>query len=123
MTISQLIVDGVTLPTPAKEGVAIGTEKIWSADTGRVASGMMHGTIVGIKKTVKMKFPPLTPVQVKQIESVVSTGSAFHNLRFTDLTGTTTTINCYFSSTSGTWSSWVEGMQYINGYEVDAIER
>lgn len=112
------------MPTPALEGVTISKEKIWSANTGRASSGIMVGTIVAIKTTVSIKWPPLTPAQVAQIEAAVSdAGTPFTTLKFTDLTGATVTKTVYFGTPSGGWYSWANGRQWITGYTVNAIER
>lgn len=45
----DIIIDGVTMPTPALSGLTIKKEKIWSNNTGRVANGDMVGDLIAIK--------------------------------------------------------------------------
>ena len=71
-TISDLYIGGTKMPAPLFEGVSIAHEKIWSAATGRSGSGKMLGTLVAIKATVSIKWPPLTPAEVKTIENEVT---------------------------------------------------
>lgn len=124
ITVSDLYIDGAKMPDPAVEGVTVSSEKIWSSNTGRAASGKMVGTIVAIKTTLKIKWPPLTPPQVAAIESKVSSKSRpFVSVRFTDPTGTTITKTMYFGTPQYTVYSWADGVQYINGVTVDAIEQ
>ena len=123
ITITALTVDGVALPAPAADGVTISKEKLWSQDTGRSASGLLNGTIVAQKVTLSVKWPPLTPQEVKTIDDIASSGDAFHQVKYTDIAGNTFTREMYFGSPSGTWSSWAKGAQYVTDYAVDMIER
>ena len=66
-TVTNLTINGVEMPNPAMEGVTISTEKIWSANTGRSASGKMVGTIIATKTTISIKWPALTPEQAAKI--------------------------------------------------------
>ena len=112
------------MPTPAEEGVTVSSEKIWSQDTGRTSSGKMVGTIIGIKKTISIKWPPLTPSEVDTIESAVSdVNNPFTSLKYTDINGKTVTKEVYFGTPTGTWDSWENGRQYVTDYTVNAIER
>lgn len=124
VTVSDLYIGGVKMPTPAAEGVTITREKIWSADTGRTASGRMVGTIVSIKTTVKIKWPPLTMAQVETIEAAVSDRShPFTTLKYTDMTGKTVTMTVYFGTPTYTVYSWASNLQLVENVSVDGIER
>ena len=124
ITVSELYVDGVQLPTPAVDGITFTTSKIWSSNTGRLEqTGLLAGTIVCAKKKLQIKWPPLTWSQVSTIESAVSTLTPFHTLTYTDMTGTTTSMTVYFGDPSYTQHSWVAGMQYVNDVSVSAIEQ
>lgn len=122
ITVSDLYINGVRMPDPALEGVTIGREKIWSSNTGRTTSGKMVGTVVAVKTTLKIKWPPLTPAQTAVIENAVS-GSPFVPVRFTDATGQTVTRTMYFGTPSYTVYSWADGVQYIKDVTVDGIEQ
>lgn len=124
MTVSELYIDGVQMPTPALEGVTITSEKVWSSDTGRSATGLMLGTCVAVKEKISIKWPPLTPEQAAVIEAAVSDRSKpFVPLKYTDMTGTIVTKTVYFGTPSYTWYSWSDGVRYVKDVSVDAIER
>lgn len=124
ITVSDLYINGQKMPTPALEGLIISKEKVWSANTGRTAAGKMVGTVVAVKTTVKIKWPPLTPAQVAVIEAAVSDGSdPFVPVKFTDATGTTVTKTMYFGTPTYTVYSWANGRQYLRDVSVTAIEQ
>lgn len=124
ITVSELIINGKTMPTPALEGVTISQEKIWSADTGRTSSGKMAGTIVAVKTTLKIRWNALTPTQIARIEDAVTDSSnPFVPVRYTDMTGKTVTKTMYFGTPSYSLYSWADGRQYIKECTVDAIEQ
>lgn len=124
ITVSELYINGVQMPTPALEGLTIKREKIWSANTGRSASGKMLGTIVGIKTTVSIKWPILTMEQVAAIEAAVSDpDNPFVPLKYTDMTGQTVTKTVYFGTPSYTIYSYAPGIQYVRDVTVDGIEQ
>ena len=122
ITVSDLYINGARMPDPALEGVTISREKIWSSNTGRTTSGRMVGTVVAVKTTLKIRWPPLTPAQAAVIENAVSGGS-FVPVRFTDATGATVTKTMYFGTPSYTVYSWADGVQYIKDVTVDGIEQ
>ena len=82
--VHDLSINGVTMPTPALDGVTISTEKIWSADTGRTGSGKMVGTVIARKTTIKIKWPPMSYQQAALIEQAVSDGD-FVPVSYTDM--------------------------------------
>lgn len=124
MTVSELYIGGVQMPTPALEGVTVTSEKIWSADTGRSASGKMLGTCVAVKAKISVKWPPLTPAQAAVIEGAVSDpDKPFVTMKYTDMAGNTVTKEVYFGTPSYTWYSWSDGVQYLKDVSVDGVER
>ena len=124
ITVTDLTINGVVMPTPALEGVTISTEKIWSSNTGRTASGKMAGTIVAIKTTIKIKWPVLTPAQVRVIEGAVSDPDhPFVPITYTDMRGQKVTKTVYFGTPSYTIYSLADGIQYVTGAEVEGIEQ
>lgn len=122
-TFTDLTINGIQVPTPALNGVTISREKIWSADTGRTASGKMVGTLVAQKTTIKLKWPPLTTAQAALIQQAVSGSSAFFPVVFTDAGGTTRTLTMYAGTPTFTQYSWVNGIQYVVDAAVDLIEQ
>lgn len=124
LTLKELIVDGVQLPTPALEGLTISTNKIWSANTGRLeSSGEMAGTIVALKRKLEIKWPEIPMEKARIIESIVSSAEPFHQLQYTDMTGKTETITVYFGDISYTIYSYSVGVQRVKNAAVSAIEK
>lgn len=124
LTVKELVVDGITLPTPALEGLTISTNKIWSASTGRLENtGEMAGTIVAIKRKVEIKWPVLTMEKIRIIEDVVSSPEAFHTMTYTDMTGQANTITVYFGDPSYTVYSYSNGVQLVKNASISAIEK
>ena len=124
ITVSDLYINSKKMPTPSLEGVVISREKIWSANTGRTAAGKMVGTVVAVKTTIKIKWPPLTPAQVAVIESAVSDGdNPFVPVKFTDATGVIVTKTMYFGTPTYTFYSWANGRQYLRDVSVTGIEQ
>lgn len=124
IAVKELYIDGVAMPTPSLEGLTITTNKLWSANTGRLEStGQLVGTIVAIKRKVVIKWPDLSMEQAKIIENAVSSAVAFHKLKYTDMTGTATEISVYFGDPSYTIYSYSPGIQRIKDVSVDAIEK
>lgn len=121
ITVSDLYIGGVKMPTPALEGLTIKREKIWSADTGRTASGKMVGTKIATKTTISIKWPPLSMGDVAKIET--ATDGEFTTLKYTDMTGTTKTLTGYFGTPSYTIYSYSPGVQYVKDVTVDFIEQ
>lgn len=125
LSVKELYVNDVMLPTPMLGGLVMTTNKIWSANTGRLEStGEMAGTIVAIKRKVEIKWPPLSMEEVAVIEAAVSDPSTpFSVLRYTDMQGKATTMQVYFGDPTYTIYSYSPGVQRIEGVSVSAIER
>lgn len=124
LSVKELYIDGVKMPTPKLGGLTITPNKMWSANTGRLeSSGEMVGTIVTVKHKVSIKWPDLTMEQIGTIEAAVSSLSAFHTLKFTDMTGTTRSLQVYFGDPTYTIYSYSEDIQWIKDAAVDAIEK
>lgn len=124
LSVKELYVDGVQLPTPKLEGLTITENKMWSANTGRLeSSGEMVGTIVAIKQKLEIKWPPLTMEQVKKIRNIVSSLTPFHRVKYTDMTGTVAELTAYFGDPSYTVYSYSEGVQRIHDLSISAIEK
>ncbi len=122
-TITDLTINGVKMPTPALNGVTISREKIWSANTGRSASGKMLGNKIATKTTLKLKWPPLTMDEAAKIEAAVSNGPDFFPVKFTDAAGVTQTLTMYAGTPTYTQYSWAAGMQWVMDVAVDLIEQ
>lgn len=125
LTVSNLTIDGVAMPAPkAPGGMKIKEEKIWSKNTGRTAAATMVGTILAIKRTVDISWPPLTVEQVGIIEAAVSDRARpFSLMSYTDQTGIRYTMNVYFGTPSYTCFNWVNGQWEVADVAVSAIEQ
>lgn len=124
ITVSELYINGVQMPTPALEGMTITSEKIWSANTGRSTSGKMLGTVVAVKTTISITWPPLTFAQAALIEAAVSDKDhPFVPVKYTDMAGNTVTKTMYFGTPSYTVYSHAANLQMIKDLTVDGIER
>lgn len=124
ITVTNLTINGVAMPDPALEGVTIATEKVWSANTGRTASGKMVGSVIAKKTTIKIKWPVLTPEQVSKIEAAVSDEEhPFVPVQYTDMCGNRVTRTVYFGTPSYTVYSWANGLRLIKDTTVDGIEQ
>ena len=78
----DIIIDGVTMPTPALGGLTIKKEKVWSNNTGRVANGDMVGDLIAIKYTLEITWPMLSRADAAKIDAAIS--PAFFNVTFPD---------------------------------------
>lgn len=124
LTVSDLIVNGVVLPAPKVGGMAIKQEKVWSANTERTADATAVGTIIAIKTTVEISWPPLTPEEVAQIESVVSNKELpFAPMSFTDQTGKKHQMNVYFGTPAYSAFDRINGQWMVTDAKVSAIEQ
>lgn len=124
ITVTGLTIRGMAMPDPALEGVTISTEKVWSANTGRTASGKMVGSIVAQKTTIKIKWPVLTPEQVQTIEQAVSDPAhPFVPVEYTDMCGNRVTKTVYFGTPTYTVYSWANGLQLVKDTSVEGIEQ
>lgn len=63
---------GTELPTPV--AISTGKEVIWSANTGRTASGRMVGTVLAEKETVTITWGVLTKAEFNSIEQKMPSG-------------------------------------------------
>ena len=124
LSVKELYIDGVQMPTPKLGGLTITPNKMWSANTGRLeSSGEMVGTIVAIKHKISIKWPDLTMEQIRTVEVAVSSPTAFHALRYTDMTGKAVSLQVYFGDPTYTIYSYSEDIQWIKDAAVDAIEK
>lgn len=95
----DIIIDGVTMPTPALGGLTIKKEKVWSNNTGRVANGDMVGDLIAIKYTLEITWPMLSRADAAKIDAAIS--PAFFNVTFTDPgSNSRITKRCYSNTPS-----------------------
>lgn len=96
-TKGQLFKIGSTwVADPAAGGINVTDEPVWSSNTGRSTTGKMIGDIVAWKKTIEVKWPPLTFAQVSAIRSAIKSGGEFFDISYYDLaTGSMKTTKVY----------------------------
>ena len=117
-------IDGVQIPAPKIGGITSKTEKVWSKNTGRTASARMQGTIIAVKRTYSLEWPPLTQYEQELIEGLVSDKTKpFRILGIRRPDGSIREMECYFGTPSFTeWDQIGGQWRCVNG-KVDAIER
>lgn len=122
MAYSSLKINGIAMPTPALEGITIKKEKIWSESTGRTDTGKMAGTIIAIKRTLSIQWPPLTAAEAALVDQAVSTKKGALPVEYTTEGGTSGSGTFYASTPTYTQYSWVAGKRYVTGVSVELIE-
>lgn len=118
--------NGIEMPSPKSNGLTISRNKIWSKNTGRNSLGNMVGTIIAIKNSVEITWPPLTTEEIVLIDSVVSDiDNPFTTIEYLDATGNMTTITAYFSDVSYPILSTniSDGKQIMDGVQLSGIQQ
>ena len=124
MTVEALLVDGVELPMPEHNAVSIGVEKIWSSNTGRLASsGETTGTIVAIKTTFDIKWGALNKSDIDAIEAAVSNFTPWHTITLRLYEGSTITKKVYFGALHYNIYSLHQDLPYVVSANIKAIEK
>lgn len=122
-----LTINGQSVPDPAKGGVQITDEPIWSENTGRdVNSGKMLGDIKAWKKTVQITWPPLTFTEVRTILNAIKvTGkNPFYKIRYNDTSASTATeITAYSGNLQRTVESISRAYKRQTGVTITFIEQ
>ena len=96
----ELILDGIRLPTPAKDGIVITPNHIWSQNAGRnTATGRMVGDIIAVKYTVTVTYALLTDEEMQLIFDLLSGADPWHTLRFA-VGGKMRSMICYAADVS-----------------------
>lgn len=121
-----LRINGVDMPIPIENGFTIGEQKIWSQNAGRNNRGTSIGTIITIKKTIEIEFPPLNHSQVKLINEQVSNVSlpyvsVYYDSELND--GLEFDGTCYFDSIAVPVMGVRNGKTVVTGYKLSAIEK
>lgn len=112
------------LPTPAKGGIAVTDEPIWSANTGRSTTGKMIGDIIAWKVTVEVGWPPLTFAQAKAIRDAIKGAGEFFNIRYYDVsTSSMETKTVYCGNIPRTLYSLADKHQLYSGVEIKFVEQ
>lgn len=124
ITAIELKINGVKVKAPKIGGISRKSEKVWSKNTGRTATARMQGTIIAIKKTLSISWPPMTQEEQEVIESQISNQAVpFSTLELTKPNGEIETIECYFGTPSFEEWDQIGGQWRCKNGKVDAIER
>lgn len=120
-------INGTQVAEPAKEGVVITKEPLWTANTGRSASGKMTGDLLpgSPKTTISVTWPVLTFAETNAIITAIEGGGSFFKIKFTkDLGGTgTNEWTVYASNIPRTVYSLATGYKFHTGVTVTFIEQ
>ena len=109
---------GVALPSPIS--LREGDEIIWSADTGRTASGRMVGDVISEKRTLAIGWGVLTKAELASIRARLIAG--FFPISVT-VDGETWTIDAYWGTLTYELMGTYGGVSYYNNAAVEIIQR
>lgn len=122
MADNRVYIDGVQLPPMAHDGLKISRNKVWSGNTGRVATGEMTGDLVDIKAKLECSWPVLTEQQVALIDGLVS--RPFFNVTYTDpATNARRTRKFYAGDITYPVYSYNENLPRYTNIQVSLIEK
>ena len=110
--------NGVTLPSP--DAVTASDEIVWSANTGRAASGKMLGDVVADKKTFAITWGVLTRAELQIIRNALQSG--FHPFVLEE-DGTVTTIQAYRGTISAELLGSFGGVTYYRDVTATVIQQ
>lgn len=110
--------NGTLLPSP--DAITAADEIIWSADTGRSASGKMLGDVIAEKETFNVEWGVLTKAEYGVIRSALLSG--FHPFAIT-IDGTTDTITSYRGTLTAPLLGTFGGVTYYKGVTVSVIQQ
>ena len=100
----RLKIAGVSVATPAENGIQVTDEPVWADGAGRnVSTGEMIATLVCWKRQVQITWNKLTVAQAKTILNAIKAGGAFFYLEYNDIDEDRFTANN------------TEGLQNTNG--------
>ena len=122
MPTTALYFDNVKMPTPIT--VNFTNNKLWSANTGRTASGKMVGDIIGIKKTISITWQGLKPSEVDKINNYISsTLHSFFKVKILDETFEEKNYTVYASDSTYEILGWDTKRRIVKNLAVDLVEQ
>lgn len=110
--------NGMTLPSP--DSITVSDEIVWSANTGRSASGQMLGDAVADKKTFAITWGVLTRAELETVRSALQSG--FHPFTMEE-DGAVTTVQAYRGTVSALLLGSFGGVTYYRDVTVTVIQR
>lgn len=108
----------LTLPSPVQ--MTVSDEIIWSANTGRTASGLMLGDVVAEKSTVVLRWGVLTAAELTAIRTGLTTGFYPVTIRVDDIA---VTMNYYRGTLSSELLGTFGGVTYYNNVQTTIIQQ
>lgn len=112
------------MPSPKPNGFTITKNKIWSRNTGRNSLGNMIGTIIAIKTSIDITWPPLTFEQIETIDNIVSDiNNPFVNIEYLNERGQMSKMIVYFSDVPYPIISIINGKEIIDGVQLSGIQQ
>ena len=124
ITCKELYIDGVRIRTPKVDGLKYTTNKMWSANTGRLeTTGEMAGTIVATKGKWEFEWPDMPVADYLVIENIVSSTVAFHDLKIVDAANIVHEAQVYFGDMSAKVGYNSTTAAVIRDLAVNAIEK
>lgn len=82
----KIKINGYEPPPVAESGYSITPNRIWSSNTGRSATGKMHGDIIATKYTLKCTWAKTKQANVTNLSKAVR-GNGFFPVTFYDERG------------------------------------
>lgn len=119
----KLVINGYTPPNVVKGGYSVTLNRIWSANTGRSATGKMFGDIVTKKYTLNLSWSKMKSEDVSALATAI-TSNAFFNVTFVDEFGNQKTSEFYSADPTYLLDRISKGgVGIYNNISVELIER
>lgn len=123
LRIDEITINGWQIPAPDKNGFKRTKNKLWSANTGRTASGKMVGDIVAVKYSLTIKWSELTSSDVTEIENAVSSSAFFPVVFPAEGTGEELTKNFYAADLTYDTKIVINGEEIYKDFTIELIEQ
>lgn len=122
MNLPQLKINGYTPPMPDREGYIVTENKIWSKNTGRTASALMVGDIVGRKYSVALTWSDLKQSDVADIDNAINE-KAFFSVTFENQRGEVLTRSFYSDDPAYGKKIYKDGEWHYSSFTVILTEK
>ena len=122
MNLPQLEINGYSPPAPDSAGYVVTENKIWSKNTGRTASALMVGDIVGRKYSVVLTWSDLKQNEVKLIDKAINE-KAFFPVTFENQRGEVLTRTFYSDDPAYGKKKYKDGEWVYGSFSVTLTEK
>lgn len=119
----MFFIENVLMPTPDADGITITKNKLWSNNSGRVASGKYVGDILAIKLTIDITYSrKLTSSEIDIIDTAIH-AKTFMNVKVLKPGTTNTYITnlCYVADESYALNKKTNKDAYYNGLSLSFV--